>query len=291
MILPTLLLATCLPLADDADRITAADVAAAPVFAALPPETPLGYAPLPGARRIFPIPELERLARRYGASLVPRAEVCIERVVAPLDPARLLAAMRNSLGVPEARLELVEYSRYPAPRGAIEFARADLAPPPAAQAQAPVLWKGSVRYGAGRRFAIWARVRILVQAECWLAARSLAAGRPIESGQLRQGTYEGFPLAEAPVLSLGQAAGHVLRRAIPAGAPVPLGALDPPYDISRGETVQVNVASGEAHLKLDARAEADGRVGQIIPVLNLASGKRFPARIAGPGKVVVGVQP
>jgi len=290
--LSALLLAACLPLTGDGDQIVAADLAAAePGFRALPPQTSLGVAPIPGTRRVFSVPELETLAGRYRLSLVEERPVCLERTLSPLDPSRLQSAMQDALGLAEARIEIVEYSRYPAPRGAIEFARADLAPPPPARVQAPVLWKGVVRYGAERRFAIWARVRILVRVECIVAAQPLAAGRAIETGQLRRETYAGFPLSAGPVTSIGQAAGRVPRRNIPAGTPVALDALDPPYDIARGETVAVEVASGDAHLRLDARAEADGRLGQVIPVLNPSSGKRFSARVSGPGKVIVGVHP
>src|SRR5215472_2689458 len=109
MTLPLLLLAACVPFAGDGDRITAADLAVAePSFAALPPETPLGYAPLPGARRLFGVIELDNLARRYGVSLALGRPLCVERAVAPVDPARLLDAMKDSLKLPDARIEIVE---------------------------------------------------------------------------------------------------------------------------------------------------------------------------------------
>ena len=292
MIFPALLLAACLPLRGDGDQITAADLAAGePAFGQIPPQTTLGPAPLPGARRVFTVTELQRMAEHYGLSASPQRPVCLERTVAPLDPARLLEAMQTALGVPDARIEIVEYSRFPAPQGAMEFARGDLGTPPPGRAQTAVLWKGSVRYGGGRRFSIWARVRILWRVECIVATQTLVAGRAIEPGRLRRAAYTGFPVTGELLQTVGQAAGRVPRRAIAAGTPVPLEMLDPPYDVERGATVAVEVASGEAVLKLEARAEADGRVGQIIPLVNPASGRRFNARVAGPGKVVAGVHP
>ena len=122
-----LLLAACLPLAGDGDRITAADLAAAePGFSAVPPETPMGYAPVPGTPRILGVAELARQARRYGLDFEPKAEICVERPVEPLSPAAVLEAMRSSLGLPEARIEIVEQSRYPVPHGALEFPRTGL---------------------------------------------------------------------------------------------------------------------------------------------------------------------
>ena len=61
---------------------------------------------------------------------------------------------------------------------------------------------------------------------------------------------------------------------------------DPPL-VSSGDTVKVEVRSGAAILKLDGRALADGVDGQTIPVLNPATGKRFRARIEGPGHVLI----
>ena len=70
-----LLLAACLPLAGDGDRITAADLAAVePGFAALPPDTPLGYAPAPGVPRILGAAELARQARRYSLDFAPAGQ-------------------------------------------------------------------------------------------------------------------------------------------------------------------------------------------------------------------------
>ncbi len=290
MILPGLLLAACLPLAGTGDHITAGDLAQAePAFAALAPDTPLGNAPLPGTRRTFSVAELERLGEKHGLSMDARTPVCLEYPVAPLDPEKLLAAMRSSLTLPEALVELVEYSKYPAPHGAIEFPLADLARP--STFRTPVIWKGAVRYGDGRKFAIWARVRITASVECVVAAQTLSAHRPIEAAQLKREKYTGFPLFDRPLTDTAQAAGFVPRRTIPAGSPILPGVLDPPFDVLRGSSVEVEVASGEAFLKLDGRAEADGRRGQMIPVLNPASGKRFQARIESPGKVVVGVHP
>jgi flagellar basal body P-ring formation protein FlgA len=282
----SLLVAGCLRL--EAGQITAADLGAVvPAFSALPGATPLAYAPAPGARRILDAAELARIARRHGLVLERGQEICVESAAEPLDAAELLAALSAALGMPEAKIEIVEYSRYGAPRGAIEFPRAGLAAPPVAQPTAAVLWRGFVRYGGGRRFPIWARVRILVSRECVIAAETLPAGRPIEERQVRLGTYRGFPWSQAPAASLERAVGRAPRRAIPAGAPVPADALEAPYDVGRGQIVAVEVASGDARVKLDGRAGADGRAGQTIPVVNPSSGRRFRAQVEGPGKVLV----
>jgi flagella basal body P-ring formation protein FlgA len=67
--------------------------------------------------------------------------------------------------------------------------------------------------------------------------------------------------------------------------------LAAPYEIARGAAVRVEVSSGDAHIEMEGRAETDGRAGQTIPIRNPANGKRFQARVEGPGKVVAGVHP
>jgi flagella basal body P-ring formation protein FlgA len=287
-----LLLAACLPLTGDADRITAADLAAAdPAFSALSPDTPMGLTPAPGTPRIFGVAELARQFRRYGLAIEPKAEICVERPVEPLSPAAVLETMQKSLGLPEARIEIVEQSRYPVPHGALEFPRTGLVAPPASQPQAAVLWRGSVRYAATRRFPVWARVRILARAERVIAVEALPAGRLIEAGQLRLETYEGFPLRTQPLDSIEKAAGRVPRHSIARGAALSAGEVEPPYEVSRGDAVRVGVSSGDAHLVLDGWAEASGRIGQTIPVRNPANGKRFRARVEGAGRVEVENRP
>src|SRR5579862_3663563 len=111
MILPGLALAACLPLAGTGDRITAGDLAAAePAFAAMAPETPLANAPLPGSRRMLSVAEIERLGDQHGLSLEAHVPICLEYAVAPLDPEKVLVAMRAAIALPDARIELVEFS-------------------------------------------------------------------------------------------------------------------------------------------------------------------------------------
>jgi len=287
-----LMLAACLPLAADSDRITAADLAVAEAgFSAIPPDTPLGYAPAPGVKRTFGFAELSRLARRYSLTLASHAEICIERPVEPLSSAAVLDAMRGSLGLADARLEIIECSRYPVPRGLLEFPRGSLQAPPPAQKQAAALWKGFIRYGGNRRFAVWARVRVGVKMNRVVANQALPAGRAIDASQLRLDAYEGFPLPTPPLDALEQAVGRMPKRSLPAGAALAPGDLESPYDVKRGDSVRVAVVKGEAHLELEGRAEAPGRRGQTIPVLNPATGRKFSARVEGAGRVEVGTHP
>jgi flagella basal body P-ring formation protein FlgA len=267
-----------------ADRVTARDLAGgAPAFSSLPADTDVGYAPVPGARRFYHAPELRRLALRYNLAAESLLnEICVERAMEPLAPESVIEAMRQSLGNPEARIEIVELSRYPVPRGDIEFTRASLPP----GGPAAILWRGFVRYGSQRRFAIWARVKVTVQSTRIVATQNLPAGRRIEAAQVRVEPTETFPSSQ-PAPSLDQVLGLVPRRSIAAGAVLTKNLLDAPKEVERGAVVEVEVHSGGARLSLEGRAQNSGRRGDAIPIRNLATGKSFSARVAGKDRVVL----
>ena len=249
----------------------------------LAPETPIGYAPVPGARRIYRAVEVARLAARYHVTVESASEICFERVMEMLQPERVVNAMRHALDNAEARVEVVETSRYPVPPGEVQFSRSTL--PPAADG--PVIWRGFVRYGGERRFAIWARVRILVRAQKIIAAENLAAGSPIDAKQVRLEDYDVFPSAQGEAPIVDGIVGKIPRKAIAAGSAIPASLLQEPKDVERGEMVQVEVRSGAARLKLEGRAQTAGRTGDAIRVRNLSTGKSFSAHVSAKGRVVL----
>jgi flagella basal body P-ring formation protein FlgA len=79
----------------------------------------------------------------------------------------------------------------------------------------------------------------------------------------------------------------VARRAIPAFSVLTAAMLEVPNDVERGQTVMVEVHSGNAVVKAEAKAESAGHRGETIPVRNITSGMRFHAEIEGKGRVLV----
>jgi flagella basal body P-ring formation protein FlgA len=268
----------------EGDSILARDAAQAlPGFSAVPPDTQIAYTAIPGARRVFSMAELGRLAKRYNVPLAPAGEICFERLMEPLRLDRVTDAMRKALDNPEARIEITESSLYPVPHGDILFSRSTLP----AGSSAPVLWRGFVRYGAEHRFAIWARVRILVRSVRAVAVENLRMGNPIEAGQVRLQELETFPSGQQAPPALDEIVGKIPLRPIAAGTPIALTQLEEPKDIRRGDLIKVEVSSGGARLELDGRAQADGRTGETIPVRNVTTGKVFSARVSEKGRVVL----
>ena len=286
IVLAAFALGGCLAVGPASDHITAADLA--PAFAGLgsmAPDTPLALAPAPGVERVFRAVELRQLADRLKTP--PAAgvsEICFARPVAPLDPARLLDAMRRQL--PAASIELLDYSRQPAPEGELEFAIGGLRASAAMAGQG--FWNGVVRYAGNRRFTVWAKVKVLAPAARVVAAVDLKPARPVSAADLRIESRQEFPAPGVFIESIEAAAGRVLRRPVAAGTALSVQWLDPRKDVSRGQTVEVEVWSGNAHLELEAEAEASGDIGETIPVRNLTTQKRFFARVETKGRVSVG---
>jgi len=281
-----LLAAAASCVAVEGEQILARDLAPAlEAFASLAPETELGYAPAPGARRILHAAELSRMILRHGSIPGTLREICIERATEQLTPESLKAALLAGVGSPQATVELLEWSRYPVPHGEIQFPPGSVSPLRGRE----VVWRGYVRYGSNRRFAIWARVRVSVRQRRVVACVALPAGKSIDAGQLRVEEVEASPFAVRPEQSLDAVVGRLPRRSLAAGTPVLPGLLEAPQEIHSGDTVTVEVSNGLARLSFDARADAAGRHGDLIPVHNPATGKSLRARVESAGKVSIAV--
>jgi flagella basal body P-ring formation protein FlgA len=276
--------AGCLPVSRDVIR--AADLAqAVPAFAAVPADTRIGYAPAPGATRTFHAADLEREARRLGITLNAGGDVCFEWPLNVPSRERFFEAMKQALKLPDARIEIVETSRHPAPPGPLVFSRASLKAP--ADDTTPVLWRGSIEYGRNRRFQVWAKVRITASSHRVVTTEPIRAGEPIGPEQVRLDSIEGFPLGESFASSLEQVVGQNLRRPLTAGVAIPAHLLERPLEVEKSDVVKVRVRNGAAVIVAEGLAEAGGRRGDTIPVRNSTSGSTFHAQITGPKQVTL----
>jgi flagella basal body P-ring formation protein FlgA len=86
--------------------------------------------------------------------------------------------------------------------------------------------------------------------------------------------------------AIEEVSGKVLRRSVAAGTALRAEWLQPAKVVLRGQTVRVEAIHGGAHLELECVAEASGAVGDIIPILNPVSQRRFPARVESTGRVI-----
>ncbi len=275
------------------NTILGRDLAAADsAFRSIPPETQISFAPAPGSHRIFSGGELLRIAQRYG---IPGEfhELCFTYPVRKLEPGEIREAMKESLGMEKAEIELKEFSMFPAPAGKVFFPLSSLPRPSLSHEQEPVVWRGYVQYGNDRKFTIWGKVRITVSQESVVARQDLPAGQMVNASQVETKTIVGFPSSLKVATAISQVAGLSLKRSVKVGTPIPIDAIEMSTDgatkgeVMRGDLVEVNVEVGAAHLKLGARAESSGSTGETVTLRNPKSGKTFPAQVIGKGKVIV----
>lgn len=265
----------------DGDHILAGDFAAFnPAFATLDPKLPLAVTPMPAVTRVFRPDEIARVARINGITLEPPvSEMCFERAVEALSPERLLPALRSALAIDNAKIEILDFSRSGVPAGTLEFTRAGLS--------ANGLWRGHLAYSQDRSVAVWVKATITTE-QTWVEAEEpLAAAKPIVRAQLVVRKGPRFPFAAAPLDSLDRAVGRAPIQAIKPGEPIFASMLTMPREVERGDTVRVEVVSGEAKLVFDATAESSGRLGELVLIKNPDNGKHFQARIEDKGKVLI----
>lgn len=267
------------------DRILMRDLAGVdPRFAAADQTQAVGFAPGPGATRVFWPAELSNIAKRNGiesGQLFHR--VCFEWPMRRLTADEIVGAIRA--WAPEnARIAVAELSKFPVPPGPLAIPRPVSASP---ALDGAVLLRGFVTFGNGQRFPTWARVRIGIKRTVVVAAGDIAAAADIRSEQLRIEERECGIEALQFASSLGQAVGSSAKRRIPAGSPVTLAALGERKEVMRGALVKVEVRDGGALLAFDGRAEESGRGGDTVRVRNPASGKDFAAQVTGVNRVLV----
>src|ERR1700693_1689181 len=276
----------------NADQISGADLARAlPAFSSIPRDAVLGYSPAPGGRRVFTFPELEGIAKKYSIIAPKDSKACFEWALQPLNEDAVRAAIRESLQAPEARVEVLTMSKAQAPRGKLVFPLTGLSASTGIDPSTPVTWRGEVSYRSSHKFAVWARVRVSATMTRVVATEMILPGHAVLAKQGRLETYDDFPLRSDIARNLEEVIGRVPRRAIRAELPVFRTDLAEPYQVQRGEMVQVTAIAGAAELTMEALAQNSGRQGDTIYLKNQRSGKIFLARIEGKDKALVVVSP
>jgi flagella basal body P-ring formation protein FlgA len=285
-----LLVVSCAPACTvlQGDRILGRDLARADArFASLPPELVAGFAPVPGIERLLDVRTLAALGKRYGIPTDSLTGLCFERETQELSASRLKPVLEAALP-PDTRLEIVDFSRYAVPNGDLEFSPKGLGRPPLAEPGAPIVWRGRVRYGR-RTATIWAKVRI-TRLEQWIeTVAPISPNTPIQSEQIAVKTGWRFPIVPPPPRDLAEVIGKRAVRHLPAGQMLSPALLAAPPDITRGDAVEVEVRSGDVHLRFSGKAEANGRSGDVILVAIEDPPRRVKARAQATGKVVIDV--
>jgi len=137
----------------------------------------------------------------------------------------------------------------------------------------------------------WLKVEFTLQLSTAVARTDLPRGRILEEGdlelcQLPVERLRGFEPA-TPATLVGQELISNLRTGEP---PLPT-CLRRPEVVRRGDRVEIEVQGEGLRLTTAGEALATGRVGDTLPVKNLASGKHLSAAVIGPCRVRIGLVP
>lgn len=284
-----LLSAECIQVSSS--MIRARDIApAVALFRSADPESVIGFTPAPGVPRTLSARELLAAANRLGLQPEPGAilpGVCIQRAAHPLDAAELKQVLLVALGVPDAHLTILDFSRQTVPDGRMEFSLVGLSKPPENTPAAPVTWRGRLIYDGQRSVSIWAQVTVTVKRPGLVATEQIAAGEIVTASKIAVKILEQFPGGNPPADSTSQVEGKTASRAILAGQRIESSALKETKDVVSGQTVRVQVVDGLTVLTLDAVAESSGKKGDLVILRNPSSGRTFRGIVETRGKVIV----
>jgi flagella basal body P-ring formation protein FlgA len=206
-----------------------------------------------------------------------------------LDREIVMSALREALAASpdyfrDANIEIVDLSRFPVPDGKVKFDWKGLTPP--ATGQSTARWRGMVRQDVDHTFSIWAVVRLTVPCTRIVAAQTIRQEEPIEAAQLREEAYDGFP-SESCTGSIGSVVGKVATHTLLVNTPIVRGMLAPPASVLKGEQATAEYRGDTVSLSLAVIAQCNGRIGDVIRVLNPESHKTFLAQVTGEGKVLI----
>ena len=288
----------------DSASVFARDVAPlVPGFAQLPGDFLIGYIESSGAPRVFHGADLEHIAKNRGVDLHGLEDLCLARRTFIVPAVLITDAMRKTLGNPPSlKIEITASSPQAVPTGEIVFPRSGVQASLGVQAStgSEVMWHGfvqtsaaptgSLQTGKGPTYPVWARVRISVTAARVIAAVDLPPGKPVQSNQIHVESNEESPFEDAFVRAPEEAVGLIAKTPIQKGSAIRKAQVALPVDVTRGDTVRVEVHAGNALLSMEARAETSGMKGSTITVRNMSSGRDFQARVTGKGQVTVGGQ-
>jgi flagella basal body P-ring formation protein FlgA len=257
--------------------------AVVPALSTIAPDARIGLAPVPGAQRVFRVPELKRIALANHLDGNPENDVCFAWKLSVPDRAAMRIAMLKELDGRAPSVEIVESSLIPAPEGEMVFPLSGLF----FGSDKASVWRGYIRYADGKKFPVWARAVVKVKEQHLVAAVEIREGEPISVGKIRLDTFEGPVRREKYLTNAAEIEGMLARRSIPLGTAVLEEMVEAPREVSRGDTVSVIVQTGAARLEVQVLAETDGRKGQIISVRNPRSGRSFRARVEDKGVATV----
>ena len=256
-----------------------------PTLSVLDPSLKVMPAPLAFSRRFVSPEAASLLAKKFGAEAPGlQAGFCVELLCVEITQAQVIAAMEQALPKGGPSLELVNYYPKRSPQGSLLFSKNGIRPACINGGCATVRWRGMMQLAEAESFPVTAEVRISITEKVPIAVRSLTAGVRIGAGDFRWLEQRSAWRPDSVPYS-ADLVGQVVRRAIKLGEAIPLNNVRQAREVEKGDSVELQVRSGQLLLITQAMAETGGSVGGKVVVSNPNSKKKFLTMVVGPGKV------
>lgn len=277
-------------IAIEGDQILGRDLAKAdPAFSSLNPDLYFSYAPAVGKQRSISRAELGSWAVSNGMSYTAQGPLCFERPAYQLTAADASATIRQAFGsqFEHVQVDVLEVCKCTLPPGKLEFPLGGVTAPPLGHPDTPVLWRGRLVSKSGVLYPIWVRVRVLASITLVRAKENIRSQQILTASQIEQVSATESPIrfraAQSPSIYVGKLA----TRSILEGSYLDPDFVRMPLAIARGALVKVDVIDGPTRLRLEARAETGGNVGDQITLINLSGMRRFQATVSGPARAQI----
>ncbi len=288
-----LLVGLCLPLRAgrvveielERDRLTAADLArVVPEWGALDGSQVIAYAPLPGVERRVSRRQLIRWANRHGLELeiedLPEA-VLVARRMRKLTPEEALRAVtaalaeRYQLPIEKLRVRLHGFSEALMPAGKLSFEIRSSLNRLNQPVSIPLGWRDS----DGRSGTVPLRATVSILGTHALARQAMPARSMVGSKDFtfREGVFPGSP--EKYLILPEDVEGKTLKYSLKSGQALARAMLVDTQLVQRGDLIELALKSKSIQLRVPARAEEAGSLGDRITCRNLESGRRVVATI------------
>jgi len=133
--------------------------------------------------------------------------------------------------------------------------------------------------------SFWVVAGIRVNARILTAGKRIPYRKVIGPDDILMAEVEIEDLDAAFIRNTGEAIGNVAKRSFSPGDPLTREALMKPFLVKSGDTVHLRLERNGLVLKALARAEQNGRLGQVIRVRNLEFSNVLKARVTGRAQV------
>ena len=257
-------------------------------FRKLPPETHLLSAPWPGSMRILSNRDLIRMAQQHGVGPLEVArEFCIEQATEVMEQSRVATAVEQALATMRDKVpvevSIVDFYPKKVPFGKLTLVQAGLMSACATGPCSVYRWRGSIQTADGQGIPFKVELRLDVMETVPVARQHFAFGEKIgPNGFLQTQRRVAWRPGHRNVAI--DPTGKIARRAIRDGEIIELGNVRTSRDVESGETVELQVRSGDLVLVTQALAVTGGKKGDRVIVRNPSTKKNFAAVVTGPAQ-------